>query len=88
MSTATTLTHEQMVKEFIALKAENERLKANGKTPGLGIKVSTKGAVSVYGLGRWPVTLYAGQWADLLAKSAAITKFIEENKAVLSVKAE
>lgn len=85
-----TMSHEQMVKEFLALKAENERLKANAKTQGsgLGIKVSAKGGVSVYGLGRFPVTLYSSQWQELLSKADSIQKFIDENKAALSVKGE
>jgi len=69
--------------ELEALRAEVERLKA-GK--GLSLKVSQKGAVSVYGLGRWPVTLYQGQWASLLAMADDIAAFIEEHRAELSSK--
>lgn len=70
-----------------ALQAENDALKANAKaTPGLGIKVSTKGAVSVYGLGRFPITLYSSQWEALLARGPAITKFLKDNAASLKVK--
>lgn len=54
----------------------------------ISAKVSGKGAVSVYGLQRFPVTLYADQWAALLAKSPEILLFIEQNKAALSVKEE
>lgn len=54
----------------------------------LSCKVSEKGGVSVYGLGRWPVTLYKSQWEALLAfaKSGAIERFIEANASLLSVK--
>lgn len=54
----------------------------------ISAKVSGKGALSIYGLQRFPVTLYADQWAALLAKSPEILRFIEQNKASLSVKAE
>lgn len=50
------------------------------------MKVSEKGAVSVYGLGRFPVTLYQEQWSKLLAMTDQIKAFIEENKAQLKVK--
>jgi len=74
-----------MVKEFLALKAENERLKAN-KSSINGIKASVKGAVSVYGLGRLPVTLYASQWKNLFERQADILAFIEANKSVLKTR--
>jgi hypothetical protein len=66
-------------------KAENAKLKA-GNGHKLSFKVSEKGAVSVYGLGRFPVTLYGQQWPRLFAESEAILAFIEANKAKLSVK--
>jgi hypothetical protein len=52
------------------------------------LKVSEKGAVSLYGLGRFPVTLYSGQWEKVigLVQSGELAKFIEANKARLSVK--
>lgn len=84
MSTAMTI--EQMTIEFLKLKQENERLKAN-KPVSHGIKVSTKGAVSVYGLGRFPVTLYASQWQTLFSKQADVMAFLELNKASLATKA-
>ena len=71
------------------LIAENEALKAKLNSPkanGLGIKVSTKGAVSVYGLGRFPITLYSSQWETLLAKSQDIQAFITANASSLKVK--
>lgn len=68
-----------------ALRAENAKLKAakNGK---LSLKVSDKGAVSVYGMGRFPVTLYRGQWERLIANVDQIKAFIEANSAQLTVK--
>jgi hypothetical protein len=73
-----TMTEEELKAEIERLKAENESL----KTPTRGqvsLKVSEKGAVSVYGLGRFPVTLYKEQWAKLLAESEQIKSFIEKN---------
>jgi len=63
----------------------NEALKAS-KIKALSCKVSEKGAVSVYGLGRFPVTLYAEQWERVIDFSKSIQSFIAENKALLSVK--
>lgn len=71
--------------ELAALRAENARLRAN-KAPSASIKISAKGAVSVYGLGRFPVTLYASQWQALLEKQDAIKQFILDNTAALAVK--
>ena len=66
--------------ELERLKAENEELKANvKKTKDITFKVSQKGALSAYGLGRFPVTLYKGQWERLLEKKEDILKFIQEN---------
>ncbi len=78
-------SYDKMMEEYLALKAENERLKAN-KTTTNGIKLSAKGAVSVYGLGRFPVTLYASQWQTLLALAPDIQAFMEANKANLATK--
>ena len=53
----------------------------------LTMKVSAKGALSVYGLGRFPITLYRGQMERLLRHAPTITAFIETNAALLAVKA-
>lgn len=53
----------------------------------LSCKVSEKGALSVYGLGRFPVTLYSGQWERLIAAIPEITAFAKANQALLAVKA-
>lgn len=50
------------------------------------LKVSTKGAMSLYGLGRWPVTLYKSQWQALLGHTTAIEAFIADNAALLADK--
>lgn len=74
------MTVEQMKAEIAALKAE---LLAKA-TVKVSIKLSAKGGISVYGLGRWPVTLYAGQWRTLLGQTKAIEGFIEANAVVLA----
>jgi hypothetical protein len=68
-----------------ALMAENAKLKA-AKQGKLSLKVSEKGALSVYGMGKWPVTLYRGQWERLLASKDQIEAFIELNSAQLTTK--
>jgi len=64
--------------EIQRLRAENERLRKAGQTK-LAMKVSEKGALSVYGMGRFPVTLYKEQWLRLLAMAEDIKAFIEAN---------
>jgi hypothetical protein len=75
-----TQTHEQMMAEIARLKAENSKLKDKGSN----LKVSAKGAVSLYGLGRWPVTLYPNQWEKVLAMREQIEAFIIDNADRLS----
>ena len=53
---------------------------------GITLKVSEKGAVSLYGMGRFPVTLYKEQWLRVLASAAEIEKFIRENESKLKTK--
>jgi hypothetical protein len=79
------MADEDLQAELARLRAENESLKQRrgGST---SIKVSEKGAVSVYGLGRFPVTLYQEQWMKLLGMGDDIKTFIEENKDKLKVK--
>jgi len=71
--------------EVERLKAENAALKARA-TRGVSIKVSEKGGVSVYGLGRFPVTLYKEQWTKLLDMADDLRAFIKENDAKLKSK--
>ena len=73
--------------ELERLKAENEHLKSQ-RGRGTGLKVSEKGGVSVYGLGRFPVTLYKEQWAKLLGMADEIRTFIREHEADLKTKPE
>ncbi|HLK48697.1 MAG TPA: hypothetical protein VKT49_11215 [Bryobacteraceae bacterium] len=70
-------TEAEMQAELERLRAENEALKRpRGQ---MAMKVSEKGALSVYGLGRFPVTLYREQWEKLLGMSDEIRRFIQEN---------
>lgn len=73
--------------ELIArLEAVQAQLAIANKPRKLTLKVSDKGAVSVYGMGRFPVTLYRGQWERLLSAGDEITRFIEANQAMLATK--
>lgn len=56
------------------------------QTASLRLKVSEKGGVSLYGVGRWPVTLYYEQWKKLLSVANHISEFLEEHKDELSMK--
>lgn len=71
--------------ELERLRAENARLK-RGQARGTTLKVSEKGAVSVYGLGRFPVTLYQEQWTKLLDMADDIRAFIRDHAGELKVK--
>ena len=71
--------------ELAKLRAENERLKRT-QSRGITLKVSEKGGVSVYGLGRFPITLYKEQWAKLLDMADEIRAFIRENDSKLKTK--
>ena len=71
--------------ELDKLRAENEALK-KASARGLNLKVSEKGALSVYGLGRFPVTLYKEQWLKLLGMVDEIKAFIEANSDQLKTK--
>ena len=71
--------------ELERVKAENERLKRTASR-GITFKVSEKGGVSVYGMGRFPVTLYKEQWIKLLDLAEDIRTFIKENEGKLKIK--
>jgi hypothetical protein len=81
---------EETAEEKLArLEAENRRLREQmeDRKPGqLRLKVSEKGALSVYGLGRFPVTLYKEQWARLLDQAEEIRAFLKENDGRLKAK--
>ncbi len=80
------MADEDLKAELERLKAENEALK-NKKKGSAFLKVSEKGAVSVYGLGRFPVTLYKEQWVRLLDMGDDIRSFITDNMDKLKSKA-
>jgi hypothetical protein len=71
--------------EIARLQAENDRLKGRSER-GITLKVSEKGALSVYGLGRFPVTLYKEQWRRVLGMANEIEAFIQENDSKLKTK--
>lgn len=78
---------DDLKQEIERLKAENEALKKSKPARGqISMKVSEKGALSVYGMGRFPVTLYKEQWQKLLAIADDITKFISDNEDKLKTK--
>ncbi len=81
------MSDDDLKAEIERLRAENERLKQRG-TRATTLKVSEKGGVSVYGLGRFPVTLYKEQWAKLLDMAEEIRAFIKANEAQLKTKGE
>ena len=78
-------TEEEMQAEIERLRAENEALKKPTRGQ-MSLKVSEKGALSVYGLGRFPVTLYREQWEKLLAMADQIRQFIHDNTHLLKKK--
>ncbi|MDZ4662011.1 MAG: hypothetical protein SGJ18_10385 [Pseudomonadota bacterium] len=80
------MSEQNMKEELERLRTENESLK-KAKRPGtLSMKVSEKGALSIYGMGRFPVTLYKEQWNKLLSITEDIKKFIVENDDRLKTK--
>lgn len=81
------MPEEDLRAELERLKAENERLKQQ-RGRSVSLKVSEKGGVSVYGLGRFPVTLYKEQWARLLGMADEIRAFIAEHESELKAKPE
>ena len=74
-----------LLAQIEALKAENAKLK-EARNAKLSLKCSEKGAVSLYGVGRFPVTLYQSQWLRVLDMADQIKAFIEANKAKLATK--
>ncbi|HEY6699949.1 MAG TPA: hypothetical protein VI137_03895 [Pseudolabrys sp.] len=80
------MSDEDLKAEIERLRAENATLK-KGTTSGVRMKVSEKGGVSVYGMGRFPVTLYKEQWLKLLDMSDDIRAFISANETELKTKA-
>jgi hypothetical protein len=79
------MSDEDLKAELERLRSENAALK-KGASGGIRMKASEKGAVSVYGMGRFPVTLYKEQWLRLLDMSDEIRSFIAANQARLKAK--
>jgi hypothetical protein len=79
------MSDDDMKAELERLRSENAAFK-KGASDGIRMKVSEKGAVSVYGMGRFPVTLYKEQWLKLLDMSEEIRAFIAENESRLKAK--
>ena len=73
-------TYEELKAQLAELETKQQR------TGSISFKVSDKGAVSVYGLGRFPVTLYYEQWIKLLDRAQDLRDFLEENKIKLKLK--
>lgn len=80
------MPEEDLQAELERLRAENEALKERKKGNPVSMKVSEKGGLSVYGLGRFPVTLYKEQWTKLLMMADEIKTFIVENNDKLKAK--
>jgi hypothetical protein len=79
------MSDEDLKAELERLRNENAALK-KGAATGISMKVSEKGALSIYGMGRFPVTLYKEQWLKLLDMSDQIRSFIAANDAHLKTK--
>jgi hypothetical protein len=79
------MSDDDLRAELDRLRQENAALK-QGAASGLRLKVSEKGALSVYGMGRFPVTLYKEQWLKLLNISDDIRAFIAANEGQLKTK--
>jgi hypothetical protein len=79
------MSEDDLKAEIEKLRAENDQLK-NKSVRGLSLKVSEKGAVSLYGVGRFPVTLYKEQWLKILGMKEDIEAFIHSNSNLLKTK--
>ncbi len=79
------MSDEDMKAELERLRNENAALK-KGAATGISMKVSEKGALSIYGMGRFPVTLYKEQWLKLMDMSDQIRSFIAANDDKLKTK--
>ena len=84
-SKGTATTTADLMARLAQLEAENAKLK-EARSSRISFKVSAKGALSVYGMGRFPVTLYRGQWERLFQVIPQIQKFIEDNASTLTTK--
>ncbi len=80
-----TETNEQMQAELERLRAENEGLKAK-RSQEMRLQVSQKGAVSLYGIRRFPITFYAGEWDTILGMADEVRTFISQHEGELKRK--
>jgi len=81
-------SHEDIAAELVLLREENAKLKLKASQRGSNLKLTAKGGLSLYGLGRFPVTLYRSQWGKLLAMVPEIEAFIAANADKLVTKDE
>jgi hypothetical protein len=79
------MSDEDLKAELERLRQENADLKKTS-SKGISMKVSEKGGLSIYGLGRFPITLYKEQWTKLLDMSEDIRRFLKENDSALKAK--
>jgi hypothetical protein len=79
------MSDEDLKAELERLRQENADLKKTS-SKGISMKVSEKGGLSIYGLGRFPITLYKEQWTKLLDMSDDIRRFLKENDSALKAK--
>lgn len=89
LKNTTVQSNAQLLARIAELEAKEAAAKAAAEAKQhFTLKVSLKGAVSAYGLGRFPVTLYGGQWERLIANAAKVTEFMAAHKAELATKGE
>jgi hypothetical protein len=82
------MTHEDMLAMIALLQEQNAALKANQKQVKNGLKVSEKGAISIYGYGRFPITMYKATLLDILNRADELRQFVKDNESKLAIKPE